>query len=150
MKSFAPALAICVLGSFVALGTTALAADPTCEFHEIDASTDKAPAMDAKIPPVLAKKLAGGPFKQWNAFKVQAQVSKTLAKKKPEKMALKQGSISAELLAIVDRSKTQLRVILDEGGKTVADQQITIEAGDWQIVTVDRGGKGHLVAATCK
>lgn len=141
-------IALAIVAVMFAAGTAA--ADVTCDFYEISATSGKTASMDSALPPILAKRLGGGPFKQWNTFKVMSTITKSLAKKKPEKLALKQGSASMELLAIVDRSKTQVRAIVEDGGKVMADQQLTIEAGDWQVVVVDKPSGGHLVAAGCK
>jgi hypothetical protein len=124
----------------------------TCEFYEISASMEKTSAVDSSLPQPLQKKVSKGAFKQWNTYKMQSHVSKTLVKKKAEKFPLKDGGASAELVELVDKTKVRLTMSVEDGkGKTLVEQKSVIDAGDWLIVVVVAANDtGHLLAGTCK
>ena len=121
-----------------------------CDFLEI-AATKGAASIDPALKPV-EKRLKKGPFTQWTEFRQLSRTSKQLAKKKPEEIALKQGSATATLVEIVDTSKARLTVSIENAaGKEAVTQTTLIEAGDYVIHTVVQpNGDGHLVAVTCK
>ena len=125
----------------------------TCDFIEIGATKGKAPSIDPKLAPI-EKRLKKAPFStQWNEFKQLSQASRKLEKKKTEAIALKQGSATATLVEIVDKSKVRLTVTIDNAkGKQAVNQTSLLDAGDWVIHTVvlPPNDDGHLVAVTCK
>lgn len=125
----------------------------TCDFIEIAATKSKTPSMDGRLGPV-EKKLKKGPISaQWNDFKQLTQASKKLEKKKTETIGLKQGSSTATLIEIVDKSKVRITVTIDNAkGKQVMSQTSLIEPGDYVIhtVVVPPNDDGHLLAVTCK
>jgi len=125
----------------------------TCDFIEIGATKGKAPSIDPKLAPI-EKRLKKAPFStQWNEFKQLSQASRKLEKKKTEAIALKQGSATATLVEIVDKSKVRLTVTIDNAkGKQAVNQTSLLDAGDWVIHTVvlPPNDDGHLVALTCK
>jgi hypothetical protein len=144
------ALALIGLGG---LGAQRAAAQPavSCSFYEVEASSGKAPTVDAGIDGVLAKRFGKGAFKQWNTFKLLSKLPKSLQKKKTEKLPLKQGSGQATLVEIVDKSQVRMTFAIDDGkGKTLASSTQTVEAGDWLIVVVEAPDRGHILAGTCK
>jgi hypothetical protein len=123
----------------------------TCEVMEISASTGKDASIDPAIKK-LEKKLNAQPW-SFNQYKLLSQTSKTLEKGKPESLDLKQGSGTAKLVEIVDKSKVRLTITEDHNGKRLIDNTTTIAAGDWLIhghpLTTNKDG--HLVAVgSCK
>lgn len=138
------------------LAATARAQNPpvqvTCDFVEIAATKGKAPSIDPKLGAV-ERKLKKAPFTQWTEFKQLSQTSRTLEKKKTETIALKQGSATATLVEIVDKSKARLTVTIDNAkGKQAVNQTTLLDAGDYVIhaVVLPPNDDGHLVAVTCK
>lgn len=120
-----------------------------CTFLEITASKGKG-GLDPGLK-VVEKKLSRGPFKQWSEFKLLSQNQKTLAKKKTETVALKQGSATGTLVELVDKTKARLNLTVDKKGKRVLDTTVTVDAADYVIVTHElSNGDGHLIAVTCK
>lgn len=148
--SVATALVICAISG----GASAQPAPQVaCEFYEIGASNDKAPSSDAALPPILTKRLQRPAFsKQWNTFKLMSKNEKTLAKKKPQKFALKDGGATAELVELVDKSKARMNLTLEDSkGKTLSEATQLVDAGDWVIVVyVANNNDGHLLAGSCK
>ncbi|HEU4729430.1 MAG TPA: hypothetical protein VFT22_16125, partial [Kofleriaceae bacterium] len=122
-----------------------------CDFLEILAKSGDKPAIDGELQPV-EKKLKKAPFGGWNQFKLLAHLHKALAKKKPEPISLKNGSATATLVEIVDKSKVRLTVTMNnDKGKEVANNTATIEAGDYVIyVHPIAGNEGHLLSVTCR
>jgi hypothetical protein len=124
----------------------------TCDFIEISAIKGKGPSIDPALGPV-EKKLKKAPFStQWGEFKQLSTVSRKLDKKKPEAIALKQGSATATLLETVDKSSVRLNVTIESPrGKKAVDNTSMVSAADYVIFTiVHANGDGHLVAVTCK
>lgn len=126
----------------------------TCDFIEVSAAKGTAgPAsIDAALKPI-EKKLKKAPFAtQWKVFKLLSQTQKTLARKKPEAIALKQGAATATLIETVDSTKVRLTVSIEDAkGKQAINQTSTLAAGDYIIHTeVLPNDDGHLVAVTCK
>ncbi|MBS1122622.1 MAG: hypothetical protein H6Q90_4850 [Deltaproteobacteria bacterium] len=121
----------------------------SCDFIEITASSGKAVAVDPALKP-LEKRLTKVFDKKWNDFKQLSRASSTLAKKKPEVLKLKQGTATATLVEIVDKSKVRLTVEFDDG-KGKANQTQLVDAGDWVITVIQQpSGDGHLLAGSCK
>lgn len=123
----------------------------TCEFFEILAKQGDKPVLDGDLK-VLEKKLKKPPFaSSWNQFQLLSRSQKTLAKKKAEPIALKNGAATATLVEIVDTSKVRLTVTMsDDKGKQV-NNTTTIEAGDYVIyVQPLAGNEGHLLSVSCK
>jgi hypothetical protein len=123
----------------------------TCDFLEISARTGDKPVIDGELRAV-EKKLKKPPLSTWNQFKLLSHSDKTLAKKKPEPIALKTGSATATLVEIVDKSKVRLTVTMsDPRGKEVSNNTATVEAGDYVIyVHPLPGNEGHLLSVSCK
>lgn len=128
----------------------------TCDFIEIGATKGKAPAKEPTIDPKLGpieKKLKKAPFStQWTEFKQLSQATKKLDKKKTETIALKQGSATATLVEIVDKSKVRITVTIDNAkGKQAVNTTTLLDAGDYVIHAVVLPNEdGHLLAVTCK
>ena len=126
----------------------------TCDFIEISATKGKAASIDGKLAPQIEKKLKKAPFStQWNEFKQLSQATKKLETKKTETIALKQGSATATLVEIVDKSKVRLTVTIDNAkGKQAVNQTSLLDAGDYVVhaVVLPPNDDGHLVAVTCK
>jgi hypothetical protein len=122
-----------------------------CEFLEISAKAGDKPAIDAVLKPV-EKKLVKPPFSTWNQFKLLSRSKTTLAKKKPETIALKIGSATATLVEIVDKSKVRLTFTMDDDkGKHVVNNTTTVEAGDYvMFVHSLANNEGHLLSLTCR
>jgi len=123
----------------------------TCDFFEILAKQGDKPALDGDLK-VLEKKLKKPPFaSSWNQFHLLSRSQKTLAKKKAEPIALKNGSATATLVEIVDTSKVRLTVTMaDDKGKQV-NNTTTIEAADYVIyVQPLAGNEGHLLSVSCR
>ena len=141
------------------LPATALAqkGDPapavTCDFIEIGATKGKSPSIDPKLAPV-ERRLKKAPFStQWSEFKQLSQTSKKLVKKKTETIGLAQGSATATLIEIVDKSKVRITITIDSAkGKQSVNQTTLLDAGDYVIHTMllPPNDDGHLVAVTCK
>src|ERR1043165_4026232 len=71
-----------------------------CDFLEFSATSGDKPAIDGELQ----------------------QLNKSLAKKKTEPISLKNGSATATLVEIVDKSKVRLTVIMEDAkGKQVAN-----------------------------
>ena len=70
----------------------------TCEFYEISASMEKTAAVDGSLPQPLQKKVSKGAFKQWNTYKMQSHVSKTLVKKKAAENPLFKEIVESQLV----------------------------------------------------
>jgi hypothetical protein len=124
----------------------------TCDFIEIGATKSKAPSIDPKLGPV-EKKLKKAPLSsQWNDFKQLSQANRKLVQKKTEDIPLKQGSATATLLEIVDKSKVRITVTIDNAkGKQAVNQTTLLDAGDYIIhAVVLPNDDGHLLAVTCK
>lgn len=125
-----------------------------CDFLEIGANKGK--GGKPEIDPALAaveKKLKKAPFStQWGEFKLLSRTAKTLAKRKTEAIALRQGAATATLVEVVDKSKVRLTVTIDSArGKKAVDNTSTIDAGDYVIYTIMLPNEdGHLVAVTCR
>lgn len=141
----------------VAVGVTGLPAvaraqpgQVTCDFVEI-AATKAGGSIDPALGPV-EKRLKKAPFTQWTGFKQLSATSKALTKKKSETIKLQQGTATATLVEVVDKSKARLTVTIDNpSGKQAVNQTSLIEAGDYVIHTmVQASGDGHLVAVTCR
>lgn len=130
-------------------------ADPvkvSCDFIEINAAKGAASSIDKALPPKVAKKLKRQPFSsEWQVFTLLSQTTKPLAKGTAETITLKQGSVTATLVEVVDKSKVRLTTNLTSAaGKAVSTMTSTFEAGDY-VITVDQlGDNGHLLALTCK
>ena len=142
-------IAVAVLAATASHARADVTAD--CDFLEISAKAGDKPAVDGELKP-LEKKLKKPPFSTWNQFKLLAHVQKALAKKKPEPIGLKNGSATATLVEIVDKSKVRLTVTMsDPRGKEVANNTATVEAGDYVIyVHPLPGNEGHLLSVSCK
>jgi hypothetical protein len=149
-----------------ALSASALADDPakvpaqaapaqlhvTCDFIEISATKSKTSSIDPKLGPI-EKKLKKPPFStQWTEYKQLTQATRQLEKKKTETIALKQGSATATLVEIVDKSKARITVTIDNAkGKQAVNQTSLLDAGDYIIhAVVLPNDDGHLLAVTCK
>lgn len=137
--------------AFVAPGAARAEVTAECDFLEFSARAGDKPAIDGELKP-LEKKLKKPPFSTWNQFKLLAHAQKALAKKKPESIGLKNGSATATLVEIVDKSKIRLTVTMNDArGKEVANNTTTVEAGDWVIyVHPLPGNEGHLLSVSCK
>jgi hypothetical protein len=138
----------------IALGAPGAArADVTadCDFLEILAKSGPKPAIDGELKP-LEKKLIKPPFATWNQFQLLAHSHKALAKRKAEPIGLKNGSATATLVEIVDKSKVRLTVTMDDAhGKQLANNTATIEAGDYVIYAHTlASNEAHLLAVTCR
>ena len=122
-----------------------------CDFLEFSATSGDKPAIDGELQQ-LEKKLKKPPFSTWNQFKLLARSHKSLAKKKTEPISLKNGSATATLVEIVDKSKVRLTVIMEDAkGKQVANNTATVEAGDYVIyVHPLPHNEGHLLSVSCK
>src|ERR1043165_4796811 len=83
------------------------------DFLEFPATSGDKPAIDGELQQ-LEKKLKKPPFSTWNQFKLLARSHKSLAKKKTEPISLKNGSATATLVEIVDKSKVRLTVIMED------------------------------------
>src|SRR5262245_8871026 len=79
-----------------------------CDFIEISATKGKAPSMDPSLGPIIEKKLKNPPHDRWTEFKNLSQTTRKLEKKKAETVALKQGTATATLVEVVDKSKARL------------------------------------------
>lgn len=125
----------------------------TCDFIEISATKSKTTSIDPKLGPV-EKKLKKAPFStQWTEFKQLSETNRKLEKKKTETIPLKQGSATATLVEIVDKSKARITITIDNAkGKQAVNQTTLLDAGDYVIHTVvlPPNDDGHLVAVTCK
>ncbi|HWU87151.1 MAG TPA: hypothetical protein VN253_07750 [Kofleriaceae bacterium] len=125
----------------------------TCDFIEIGATKAKTPSIDPKLGPI-EKRLKKAPFStQWNEFKQLSETTRKLDKKKTETIPLKQGSATATLVEIVDKSKVRLTVTIDNAkGRQAVNTTTLVDAGDYVIHTVvlPPNDDGHLVAVTCK
>lgn len=130
----------------------------TCDFIEIGATKSKAgpppaaPSIDPRLGPV-EKKLKKAPFStQWAEFKQLSQANRKLEKKKTEAIALKQGSATATLVEIVDKSKARITVTIDNAkGKQAVNTTTLLDAGDYVIHAVVLPNEdGHLLAVTCR
>ena len=124
----------------------------TCDFIEIGATKSKTLSIDPKLGPI-EKKLKKAPFStQWTEFKQLSQATKKLEKKKTEGLALKQGSATATLVEIVDKSKARITVTIDNAkGKQAVNTTTLLDAGDYVIhAVVLPNDDGHLLAVTCK
>jgi hypothetical protein len=126
----------------------------TCDFIEIGATKSKTPSIDPKLGPVIEKKLKKAPLStQWNDFKQLSQATKKLVQKRTEPIELKQGSATATLVEVVDKSKVRITVTIDNAkGKQSVNQTTLLDAGDYVIhaVVLPPNDDGHLVAVTCK
>jgi len=128
----------------------------TCDFIEIGATKGKTPVKEPSIDPKLGaveKKLKKALFSaQWAEFKQLSQATKKLEKKKTETIALKQGSATATLVEIVDKSKVRITVTIDNAkGKQAVNTTTLLDAGDYVIHAVVLPNEdGHLLAVTCK
>jgi hypothetical protein len=124
----------------------------TCDFIEIGATKGKTTSIDPKLGPI-EKKLKKPPFStQWTEYKQLTQATKQLQKKQTETIALKQGSATATLVEIVDKSKARITITIDNAkGKQAVNQTSLVEAGDYIIhAVVLPNDDGHLLAVTCK
>src|SRR5262249_56367085 len=100
----------------------------------------------------LEKKLKKPPFSTWNQFKLLARSHKALAKKKTEPISLKNGSATATLVEIVDKSKVRLTVTMDDAkGKQIVNNTATVDAGDYVIYAHPLPhNQGHPLSVSCK
>jgi hypothetical protein len=124
----------------------------TCDFIEISATKSKTTSIDPKLGPV-EKKLKKAPFStQWSEFKQLSETTRKLDKKKTETIPLKQGSATATLVEIVDKSKVRITVTIDNAkGKQAVNTTTLLDAGDYVIHAVVLPNEdGHLLAVTCK
>lgn len=125
----------------------------TCDFIEISATKGKTSSIDPKLAPI-EKKLKKAPFStQWTEFKQLSETSRKLEKKKTEAIPLKQGSATATLVEIVDKSKARITVTIDNAkGRQAVNTTTLLDAGDYVIhaVVLPPNDDGHLVAVTCK
>jgi hypothetical protein len=125
----------------------------TCDFIEISATKGKTASIDPKLAPI-EKKLKKAPFStQWTEFKQLSETSRKLEKKKTEVIPLKQGSATATLVEIVDKSKARITVTIDNAkGRQAVNTTTLLDAGDYVIhaVVLPPNDDGHLVAVTCK
>ena len=103
------ALALAAVLAAPRLGRADVTAE--CDFIEFSGTSGDKPAIDGELQQ-LEKKLKKPPFSTWNQFKLLARSHKALAKKKPEPISLKNGSATATLVEIVDKSKVRLTVTL--------------------------------------
>ena len=143
------ALAVAAVLAAPRLGRADVTAE--CDFIEFSGMSGDKPSIDGELQQ-LEKKLKKPPFSTWNQFKLLARSHKALAKKKPEPISLKNGSATATLVEIVDKSKVRLTVTMDDAkGKQVANNTATVEAGDYVIyVHPLPRNEGHLLSVSCK
>ena len=120
-----------------------------CEYLEISATNDKAPAIDADLKP-LEKKLKKPPFSSWNTFHKLSGGPISLAKQKADSLKLAQGGAS---ILLRDRSdkKLELTVTIDGAdGKRVLDNKQSVPVGEWSMFVHTAKDDGHILALTCK
>jgi len=120
-----------------------------CEYLEISATNDKAPAIDADLKP-LEKKLKKPPFSSWNTFHKLAAGHVSLSQLKAETLKLSKGATS---LLLRDRAekRMELTITIDGAdGKRVVDSKQSVNAGEWNIWGHSVGDDGHILALTCK
>ena len=122
----------------------------TCDVVEIAASTGKEASIDGSLK-ALEKKLKKQPW-SYNQYKQLSKSNKTLEKGKAASLDLKDGSGTATLVEIVDKSNVRVSVTEDHGGKRVVNATQNMAAGDWLILghPVPPNKDGHLVALSCK
>ena len=139
------------LGSRRPIPIQAPSVQVSCDYLEVSATTSKTNSVDAGLKPI-EKKLKKGPFRQWTEFKMLSSGQRALKKGKVEAIALKQGTMNATLVEIVDKSKIRLKLEIGNAkGKAVSNNTTLLDAGDWVITTVTQpNGDGHLTALTCK
>jgi hypothetical protein len=151
-------IAIAIVAPIVASAADARADGPVaCTVLEIEASTSDAPAIDAELKP-LERKLKKPPFSSWNTFKrLGGTHAITLEPMKAGSLNLVHGKAALLLREVTVRdnkrkARIQLGITLDDGdGKRVLDSKVAVDAGDYLVVGRSlRGGKGQLVALTCK
>jgi hypothetical protein len=149
-------VAIAMAIALVGLAAEARADGPVaCTVLEIEASTAEPPAMDGELK-VLEKKLKKPPFSSWNNFKRLGAHAVTLEPMKAGSLTLVHGKAGLLLREVTARDKKKPRVQLgitldDADGKRVLDSKVNVDAGDYLVVGRSlRGGKGQLVALTCK
>jgi hypothetical protein len=151
-------LGICAImvGFAVATAGVARADEPVaCSVLEIEASTGDAPAVDPELK-VLEKKLKKPPFSSWNVFKRLGAQNISLEVMKPGSLTLVHGKAGLLVREVNANAKKKTRISLgvtldDADGKRVIDTKLAVDAGDYVVVARSlRGGKGHLVAMTCK
>jgi hypothetical protein len=143
------ALGILVATAAVAHAQPKQPPDPTvsCAFVEIWASSGPA-SIDPAIPKNLAKKL--GKVKQWTSYKQLSQVTRTLEKKKEEKLKLAKGTAQVTFVEIVDSTKVRLAVEFESPAGKASQKQL-VDAADWVTTAVQQpNGEGHLLAGSCK
>lgn len=127
----------------------------TCTVLEIEASSTAAPSIDVELRP-LEKKLKKPPFSSWNTFKRLGTQSAPLELMKATTVTLVHGKAGLLLREVTTREKKKPRVALgitldDEDGKRTLDTKVQVDAGDYLVVGRSlRGGKGQLVAVSCR
>ena len=122
----------------------------TCDVIEISATTAKEASIDPSLKQV-EKKLKQQPW-SYNVYKQLSKGQLTLEKGKSQSLGLKQGSGTATLVEIVDKTNVRLAVTEEHGGKKVVGATPNIAAGDWLVLghPVPPSKDGHLVAISCK
>jgi hypothetical protein len=122
----------------------------TCDVLEISATTGKEGSIDPTLKPV-EKKLKQQPW-SYNQYKQLSKSQKTLEKGKAMPLDLKDGSGTAKLVEIVDKTNVRLTVTEDHGGKRIINTTQNMAANDWLVVghPVPPSKDGHLVAISCK
>ena len=123
----------------------------SCDFFEIAAAKGKAAAIDPEVKP-MQNRLDSAFGERWNQFKLLSRAQRTLDKKKPAVLPLKDGAASVTLVEIVDKSKARLVIEINDGkGKPLATHTDLVANGDWVITAVIKPNKdGHLLAGSCK
>lgn len=150
------ACALAILTALALTAGTARAETPVaCSVLEIEASTGDAPSVDGELK-VLEKKLKKPPFSSWNRFKRLGAHAVNLELMKSSTLTLVNGKAGLLLREVNVRggkkTRVSLGITLDDGdGKRVIDSKIAVDAGDYLVVARSlRGGKGQLVAVSCK
>jgi hypothetical protein len=111
--------------------------------------------MDAELK-VLEKKLKKPPFSSWNTFKRLGAHSVNLEVMKVNTLTLVNGKAGLLLREVNVRATKKPRVSLgitldDAEGRRVFESKVAVDAGDYLVVARSlRGGKGQLVAVSCK
>jgi len=150
VRTAAFCLGTLVLPIASSFGQPAPAPSASCDVVEVGATTEKAPSIDPELKPLAArlKKVLGAQ----NSYKQLSRQSTSLAKNKPDTLALKNGKATVMLR---DRAKSHFEVTIsldDSGGKRwVNNTQAAVDGGDWLMFAHDApNNAAHLVALTCK
>lgn len=150
----ASALAI-VMALALTAGNARAETPVACSVVEIEATTGDKPSMDPELK-VLEKKLKKPPFSSWNTFKRLGAHTVNLELMKSSTLTLVNGKAGLLLREVTARggkkTRVSLGITLDDGdGKRVIDSKVAVDAGDYLVVARSlRGGKGQLVAVSCK